>query len=505
MTAPAHSEPAHRRILLVDDMPAIHADFRKILGGPAPTADFDAFEQALFGEPVVAPAGAAGFELDSAYQGQEALACVQAALQAGRPYAVAFVDMRMPPGWDGVQTIERLWQVDARLQVVICTAYSDYAWHEVLERLDARDRLLILKKPFDAIEVSQMADTLTAKWQATRQAMQHASTLETQVRARTAELEAANRQLQQELAERQRTSAQLQLAASVFDNAMDGIVVTDERSCILSVNPAFTTLTGYTAAEAIGRKLSLLRSDRNEPNFYREQWNLLLQAGRWTGELWNRRKDGEVFCEWLNISAVPVTPGQPARYVGIFNDVTALRRQDDHIRHLAFHDPLTGLPNRALLLDRLEHAIDGAARLGEHLGLMFIDLDRFKQINDTLGHELGDRLLQEIAHRLRQQLLESDTAARLGGDEFVVLLEHVQDPQALGTLAERLITSLSRPVVVEPHTMQVGATIGIACFPEHGLRATDLMRQADAAMYAAKSAGRGCWRVGPPSPGGPTD
>ena len=496
----------NRRILLVDDMPAIHDDFRKILSTAAGQArdaqaadELDALEMALFapagpGSVPAAPTSsvpAGRFETDSAFQGREALAMVQAACQAGRPYAMAFVDMRMPPGWDGVETIERLWQVDPELQVVICTAYSDYPWEQVLTRLDAHDRLLILKKPFDAIEVSQLAHALCAKWLASRQAAAHTRTLEAEVRARTLALEEANARLREDLAERQRTAAELQLAASVFDNAMDGIVVTDEQSLILSVNPAFTTITGYTPEEAIGRKLSLLRSDRNQPNFYREQWNVLLREGRWSGELWNRRKDGEVFCEWLSISQVQSTPGQPQRYVGVFNDITDLRRKDDHIRFLAFHDPLTGLPNRALLLDRLEHALASAQREREQVALMFIDLDRFKQINDTLGHDVGDALLVDVAARLREQLRQHDTAARMGGDEFVLLLERVTDPAALALLAERLIRVLVQPARIAGHTLQIGASIGIACFPDDGGDVVSLMKHADAAMYAAKSAGRG--------------
>ncbi|NRT55095.1 diguanylate cyclase domain-containing protein [Sphaerotilus uruguayifluvii] len=496
----------NRRILLVDDMPSIHEDFRKILdpaaGRPAaPQAadELDALEMALFAGDGAAPAGgsaavpsppAARFEIDSALQGREALARVQSACQAGRPYAMAFVDMRMPPGWDGVETIEHLWQADPGLQVVICTAYSDYAWEEVLGRLDVRDRLLILKKPFDAIEVSQLAQTLCAKWQAGRQVEQHTRTLEAEVRARTLELEQANLRLREDLAERQRVAAELQLAACVFDNAMDGIVVTDAHSTILSVNPAFSALTGYAPEEMIGRRLSLLRTEHEQPGFYREQWQRLLREGRWAGELWNRRKDGELFCERLNISRVQAAPGQPERFVGIFNDITEMRRSEERIRFLAFHDALTGLPNRALLLERLERALAGARRLGERIGLMFIDLDRFKPINDTLGHAVGDALLVQVARRLREQLRQHDTAARMGGDEFVVLLERVNDPAALGRLAERLKGAIGQPMEVCGHALQVGASIGLACFPDDGQDAVTLMHHADASMYAVKGAGR---------------
>lgn len=484
--------PQNRRILLVDDMPTIHEDFRKILTPLTPiNAELNDLEAALFGDkPKVV---AAVFELDSAYQGQQALVKVQSALEAGLPYAMAFVDMRMPPGWDGVETIEHLWQADARLQIVICTAYSDTSWDAVLTRLKVRDRLLILKKPFDAIEVFQLANTLTAKWEMTQQANLEMSELEAAVRARTEALSCANDALKAEIIERTKAEAALKLAASVFDNTMDGVVITDTANIILSVNPAFTAITGYSAEEAIGQKPHMSSSDLHDPDFYRELWVVLRREGRWEGEIWSRRKNGESFLEWLSIVMVTGDDGQPLRYVGVFNDITELRKKDEHVRHLAFHDPLTGLPNRALLLDRLEHRLAFSLREKERLGLMFIDLDHFKHINDTLGHHIGDGLLREVALRLSQCLRESDTVARMGGDEFVILLEHVEEPEAYTNLAQKLIACLAQPMMLDGHALQVSASIGIAGFPEDGTDSVELMKHADAAMYAAKSAGRGTY------------
>ena len=483
---------SNRRILLIDDTPAIHEDFRKVLGNAADASQLDEVEAALFGAGM--QTAAAGFELDSAYQGQEGLAKVHQSIDVSLPYAMAFVDMRMPPGWDGVETIERLWQKDPLLQIVICTAYSDYAWNEVLERLHVGDRLLILKKPFDAIEVFQLASALTAKWRLTELAALKVADLEAAVQARTEEIRQANQALKAEIIEHAKTEAELKLAASVFHNTMDGVVITDTSSIILSVNPAFTVITGYSADDAVGRKPNLLRSDRHGPDFYRELWAVLLREGRWEGEIWNRRKNGEAFLEWLSIGAVAGEDGQPARYVAVFNDITELRRKDEHIRYLAFHDPLTGLPNRALLLDRLAHGLAFAVREKERLGVMFIDLDGFKHINDTIGHNIGDGVLQEVARRLRECLRESDTVARMGGDEFVVLLEHVAEAEACATLARKLIASLAMPMTLSGHTVQVGASIGIARFPEDGADVVELMKHADVAMYAAKSAGRGIYR-----------
>jgi len=489
----------NRRILLIDDMPAIHEDFRKILTGKVSGSDgLEELEAALFGDAPSLPAATA-FELDSAFQGQEGLARVELALQAGRPYAMAFVDMRMPPGWDGVQTIERLWQVDSDLQVVICTAFSDHSWDDVFAKLDLRDRLVILKKPFDAIEVLQLASALTAKWQMAQDAALKMSGLEEAIRARTRELSAANEALQLDIVQRTRNEAELKLAASVFHNTMDGVMILDPARCIVSINPAFTDITGFGAEHVVGRSADMLRCERQGLDFYREMWRTLEREGRWCGELWNQRRAGEPFLAWLNIVMVPGPAGRPERYVSVFHDITEVRLNEERIRHLAFHDALTGLPNQSLLHDRLEQAISAARRDRTRLGVMFIDLDRFKAVNDSFGHDSGNALLKTLADRLRACVRESDTVARMGGDEFVVLLRDVEEPPNFGLVAQKIIARLSMPVTLDEHAMQVGASIGIACFPDDGLSLVDLMKHADAAMYSAKEAGRGTYRFFQPS------
>jgi diguanylate cyclase (GGDEF)-like protein/PAS domain S-box-containing protein len=497
---PAMSISQNRRILLVDDTSAIHEDFRKILMPQAQgRTALGAVEAALFADEPTAAAAAASFELDSAYQGQEGLASVQSALQAGLPYAMAFIDMRMPPGWDGVETIARLWQADARLQIVICTAYTDYSWDEVFSRLDIRDRLLILKKPFDAVEVRQLANALTAKWQVTQEAALKLAALEDAVRQRTGELSAANEALRRDIVQRTQAEAELKLTASVFHNTKDGVLILDAARHVVSVNPAFVELTGYSAEQALGQPSSMLRCERQSPEFYRDLWNALEREGHWQGELWVQRRDGEAFLALLKVVMVPGSDGGPERYVGVFHDITEMRRKELHIRHLAFHDALTGLPNRPLLLDRLDQAIASARRDRDPLGLMFIDLDRFKAINDSLGHDAGNSLLKEVADRLSRCLRQADTVARLGGDEFVVLLRRVDMPENYGTVAQRIIASLSMPMTLDGYVVQIGASIGIACFPDDGRDSSELMKHADAAMYAAKAAGRGSYRFFQPS------
>ena len=488
----------NRRILLVDDMPAIHEDFRKILASRASgCASLDATEAALFGdEPdeVVAD-----FELDSAYQGLDALAKVRQALDAGRPYAMAFVDMRMPPGLDGVETIEQMWQIDASLQIVICTAFSDHPWGEVSARLDMRDRLLILKKPFDVVEISQLANALTAKWQMAQDAALKVARLEDAVQQRTGELSAANEALRVDIIQRTRAEDELKLAASVFHHTMDGVMIIDRARRVVSVNPAFVRISGYSAEQALGQTTDWMRSEQHSQEFYRDMWASVEREGHWQGEMWFQRRDGEAFLSILNIGEVPGSDGLPERYVGVFHDITEMRRKDEHIRHLAFHDALTGLPNRLLLHDRLERAIAVARRDGESLGLMFVDLDRFKAINDSFGHDAGDGLLRELGARLVQCLRESDTVARVGGDEFVALARRVDMSSNYGLVAQKIIAALSLPVAMDGHAMQVGASIGIACYPDDGLDAVELMKHADAAMHAAKAGGRGTYRFFQPS------
>jgi diguanylate cyclase (GGDEF)-like protein len=347
-------ESLNQRILVIDDNRAIHDDFRKILtraeDGEAALA---AAERAIFGESdsvVTRPT----FEVDSAMQGEDGVDCIRDALAAGRPYAVAFVDMRMPPGWDGLQTIEKIWTVDADVQVVICSAHSDYDWTEVVSRLGHADKLLIIKKPFEPIEVLQCASALTRKWQNERIVRRQVDILEQVVSARTEGLEAANKQL----------------------------------------------------------------------------------------------------------------------------------------RHLATHDVLTGLPNRVLLDDRLTQAIVHSQRNGELLALLMVDLDRFKLVNDSLGHRAGDELLQETARRLSGVARAIDTIARIGGDEFVMIMNPIATREDAELLAQRVIEALKPTMRIAGVDIHTSPSIGIAFYPADGTTMEALIAHADAAMYSAKQRGR---------------
>ena len=352
-----NSNASYHRILLIDDNAAIHGDFRKVLGADedaSAQAELAVLEADLFGDARSA-AMRPNFEIDSAYQGQEAVELVRRALAAGRPYAMAFVDMRMPPGWDGLQTIEALWSVDPDVQVVICSAHTDYDWSEVVERLHHSDKLLVLRKPAEPIEVLQCATALSRKWQNERLVREQLERLEHVIKVRTSGLEAANRQL----------------------------------------------------------------------------------------------------------------------------------------RHLATHDALTGLPNRILLDDRLAQAVAHADRDGRSFALLVCDLDRFKLVNDSLGHGAGDQLLQEVARRLTGLVRTVDTVARFGGDEFVLLLTSIQDSQDAQRLADRAIEVLQAPVRIAGIDVHTSPSIGIAFYPDDGGTIEALTSHADAAMYCAKQRGRG--------------
>ena len=483
----------NRRILLIDDMPGIHSDFRKILE-PAQTSALDAVEAALFGDEAAEATSSEAFELESAYQGEEGLQKAVTALEANKPFSMAFVDMRMPPGWDGVQTIQELWKVDPRLQVVICTAYSDTSWEAVLSTLKVSDRLLILKKPFDAVEVQQLARMLTDKWRLERLAEQERAALEQAVAERTEQLHEANEALRDDIARRERVEAEQRIAASVYHIMADSVAILNLDGTIRSANPAFTQLTGYTLDAVNGRSIGILSAGEGRLSDADSAWARTLESSEWTGELWSARADGSRFLADLRVVMLTGTTGQPVGFVCVFHDVTERRAREEQIRHMAFHDALTGLPNQSLLRDRLERALATAKRNDTSLGLMFVDLDRFKHVNDTFGHGVGDGLLVEVARRLEGCVRESDTVARIGGDEFVILLGTSGDRAGYGVVADKVLERMTSPFTIDGNAVSIGASVGIARFPDNGRTAEDLVKCADSAMYDAKAAGKGVYR-----------
>ena len=286
----------------------------------------------------------------------------------------------------------------------------------------------------------------------------------------------------------------LAMAASVFSNTQEGIVVTDADGRILSVNKAFTVITGYSEAEAVGQTQEMLRSGYQDDGFFQEMWKELHEAGFWQGEVWNRRRNGEAYLQWESVTTIRGDDGRPKTHIVIFSDITEMRRKDERLRYQAYHDVLTGLANRTLLQDRLEHALSFARRADSAVALLFLDLDRFKLVNDSLGHELGDQLLKTVATRITGCLGRDETVARTGGDEFVVVLTDFASTAEVAHLADRIMEALTAPFTLRGHDVHVGVSIGIGIFPQDGEDVATLMKNADTAMFKAKEAGRNTFR-----------
>jgi diguanylate cyclase (GGDEF)-like protein len=368
-------EAPARRILVIDDNAAIHDDIRKVLALPESAATGEELARLgseLFGTPQEPSERDAHFMVDAAHQGEEGFEMVKASMSAGAPYMLAFVDARMPPGWNGIETISRLWSLDPDLQIVLCTAYSDQTWREISRQLHRLDRWLVLKKPFDTIEVLQAAHALTNKWLLSSRLRAEIENLESRVVERTKEIQEVNERLSTEINEKR-------------------------------------------AAEA-------------------------------------------------------------------------------ELRHLATYDALTGLANRTLLRDRLDNAVARARRYKSELAVLLLDLNRFKEINDSLGHDAGDRLLRLVAKRLKTCARESDTVARLGGDEFAFVLPDLRTAEDAGIVADRVLRALAENVTLGDQQFVVGASIGIAVHGTHGRDSDELLRCADLAMYDAKSTGLAGYR-----------
>ncbi|WP_285906578.1 bifunctional diguanylate cyclase/phosphodiesterase [Pseudodesulfovibrio pelocollis] len=305
-----------------------------------------------------------------------------------------------------------------------------------------------------------------------------------------ARLEDFHDELRGEIDERIRAERRLRLFEKVFENALEGISITDISGVILAVNPAFTTITGFTPEEVIGKNPRVLKSDRHEPDFYNEMWQSLKARGSWQGEIWNRRKNGEAYPEILSISSIRDDNGQPVNYVAVFHDISDLKQRDMQIEHQAYHDSLTGLPNRMLVLDRLKMAISQAVRAGTRVAVFFIDLDNFKKVNDSLGHARGDTLLQAVAERLVAMRGTEDTVARQGGDEFLVVAANIREEREVVARAERLLRVFDEPFVVGGHEVYVSTSIGVALYPDDGDDPAVLVKNADIAMSQSKARGR---------------
>jgi diguanylate cyclase (GGDEF)-like protein/PAS domain S-box-containing protein len=465
------SAPRNLRILLVDDMPSIHEDFRKILAPAVTTTELDADEALLFGEPTGTVSVC--FEMDSAYQGAEALAKVRAAQLAGLPYAMAFIDMRMPPGWDGVETVERLWLADPRLQIVFCTAFSDYSWAQVLTRLDVRDRLLILKKPFDAIEVYQFANALTTKWQMTEQAAFKMSRLEEAVEERTRELSNANIIVQNSPVILYRLRGEPSFPLIYISHNITKLGH-DPKSLLASPRWAQSLIYPEDQAKVGEAMARVLEKDAQGASI-----EFRLCAG-----------DGAL--RWVENRYIPVRDkdGRLIEVEGIIIDITERKAAEEQITLLARTDGLTGLANRSTFTERLWQAFAAAQRGALGFAILYLDLDKFKPVNDAFGHPVGDLLLQQVAQRLKSCTRDSDVVARLGGDEFAVLQAEMSEAANAGVMAAKIQAALSLPYLINGNEINISVSIGISPYISGAASADAMLVQADLALYRSKDEGR---------------
>ena len=426
----------HRRILVIDDYQAIHSDFKKILGdGESTTTALEKDETLLF-ETSTAPVEPVSFSVDSAYQGQEGLERVREAVAADRPYSLAFIDVRMPPGWDGIETIEHIWRENANLEVVLCTAYSDYSWHETIERLGDTDRLLILKKPFDAVEVRQLAWALTAKWQV-RNSLQNRT---------------------------QRLVHERNLFRTLIDNLPDYIFVKDAQRRFVVTNAALARHLGVrNPDELVGKTLCELSPVGLAPQHSAE--DEIIRSGQPVLNRDEATLDQTGSQRWFSTTKVPLfdTAQNVVGVVGISRDITERKMAEAKLRYKAFHDSLTGIPNRALFTERLERAHARTKRQKSYLfGVLLLDIDRFKLVNDNLGHTVGDQFLFQVAGRLTACIRPGDTVARLGGDEFAIFLEDLNGPADAKAVAERVLEDLAVPFQFQGHEIATTVSVGIA-------------------------------------------
>ncbi|MCB1959760.1 MAG: diguanylate cyclase, partial [Rhodocyclaceae bacterium] len=405
------------------------------------------------------------------------------------------------PSRGEIEIHQYVWKAVAHLPAAVFAEASGAVWERV-------GRIAAVLLAVFGFGCWKLAEAWSAQARAEAVARQANAGLEATVAERTralheiiAELDESNNRLFSDITRRKKIESELRIAATAFEGH-EGILVTDPRRVILRVNQAFTRITGYEAAEAVGQTPRLLQSGRHSAEFYAEMHDTLARTGRWQGEIWNRRKNGEIYPEWLTITAVHDDAGELANYVAMLTDITARKEAEEEIRQLAFYDPLTKLPNRRLMTDRLSHALTAIARRGRQGALMLLDLDNFKNLNDTLGHAAGDQLLVEVACRLKGCVRETDTVARLGGDEFVVILEDLDRGAAAvmqaEQVAQKILIAVSRPYTVEVtddadraqgHDFRqhhCTSSIGIALIDDAEVTTEELLKRADTAMYEAK-------------------
>lgn len=464
------------RIIVIDDNPAIHQDFKKILTLEKTSSALSKLNTLLFGSPIKESSiELPAFEIDIASQGKEGVERIESALNAGNPYALAFVDVRMPPGWDGIETIQYIWKLDNDIQIVICTAYSDYSWEETIEQLGMTDSLLILKKPFDSVAVRQLAFALTKKWKLTQDNKINLEALERKIKDRTVLLQES-----------------LSLTRATLESSINGIIVVSNDNKVVDWNQNFIdmwSLPNELVEEKNYAKIFAWITDKLiNPMVLAEQNEKIQHNPNTNDAITLKLKDGQFF----ELYSQPQKMNQQTvGRVWSFQDVSEKILLAGKLEHQATHDPLTELPNRAFLLNTINAAIVRAKKMNNLFAVLFIDLDRFKLVNDSFSHEAGDILLKNISAQLKNITAQGDTIARLSGDEFIFILmpESLQQPEDIIDIANKLLNTIMQPIMFNNREFLITASMGISLYPQDGNSAEELIRHADLAMYNAKSLG----------------
>jgi diguanylate cyclase (GGDEF)-like protein/PAS domain S-box-containing protein len=462
------------RILIIDDNVAIHQDFIKILTPTHSTDNLDSLDKELFeSEKDKEHFSLPKFYIDTASQGLEGINKVKQAYEKGEPYALAFVDIRMPPGLNGIETIKEIWKITPDIQTIICTAFSDYTWEETIKELGETDNLLILKKPFDTVAVRQLAFALTKKWQLMQANRAYTNLLETQVQERTNTLQQS-----------------LSLTRATLDSSIDGILVVNNAGKIVDYNDQFLSMWKMRDKSLKNMDyqscLEKMADKVESPQGFKEFITTTIkEKEKVTIDSFNLKNE-HVF----ELSSHPQKMG--GKIVGriwSFRDITQRVHLEKKLAYQATHDTLTNLPNRILLRDRLQLAIYGANRKQTLIGLLFFDLDRFKLVNDSLGHNAGDELLKAVAQRLKKMVRKSDTLARLGGDEFILIINDSPSEQDIIKIAGKITELFRKPFYIENREVFMTLSTGISLYPKDGTTVDELLRNADLAMYMAKKSG----------------
>jgi diguanylate cyclase (GGDEF)-like protein/PAS domain S-box-containing protein len=463
------SDNANFRIIIIDDNPSIHMDFIKILKTES-FEEIDNLGAELFGH-AKQTASLPKFEISVASQGEEGVQRIKESLDQGKPFALAFVDIRMPPGLDGIETIKKIWEIDKNIQVVICTAYSDYSWEETISHLGKTDNLLILKKPFDNISVRQLASALTTKWQLSEKTRNYTEQLKEQVATRTLSLQKS-----------------LSLVKSTFESSSDGIIVVGDNGTITDYNNQLINMLQIPQA---------ILDSNQESDFLDYVYQQLEQSEEFIAKM----HELHVNKEEISIDVIKFKNGkifecysQPHKLdqetigrILNFRDITKRAILEKELEYQATHDALTGLDNRVKLHEKMKIAIKNAEKTGSTFGVLFIDFDRFKLINDSLSHAVGDELLKSVSERLSSTIHPEDTLARLGGDEFVIILMDIPSNTILQARVGELIGIFQLPFNLGTREVVLTASIGVSVYPDDGETVDVLLRNADVAMYRAKA------------------